>query len=180
MTRSRAASDRGPISGEVVGQSRAERFRAVERRIAVVSRMLDDLVEIPGTGRRVGLDPIIGLIPVVGDSVSAIVGFWIIGEAARFRLPRIVLARMVLNTVVDLAIGMIPLVGDLFDFVSKSNTRNLELFRRHATDPLAGTGDQRQFFLGLGLVALGLMWLVAIAIGWLLDLLSRTQIPVPG
>lgn len=159
-----------------MGAGRSDRLRAAERRIALVSRVLDDLVEVPGTGRRIGLDPLLGLVPVVGDAASAIASIWIIVEAARFRLPRIVLARMIVNATVDLVLGAIPLLGDLFDFVSKANARNLELFRRHASEPGASTADQRAFFAGVGLVLLGALWLVAQLIGWL----QSIEIAVPG
>jgi hypothetical protein len=159
-----------------LGAGRSDRLRAAERRIALVSRVLDDLVEVPGTGRRIGLDPVLGLVPVVGDAASAIASIWIIVEAARFRLPRIVLARMIVNATVDLLLGAIPLLGDLFDFVSKANARNLELFRRHASEPGASTADQRAFFAGVGLVLLGALWLVAQLIGWL----QSIEIAVPG
>jgi len=159
-----------------LGAGRSDRLRAAERRIALVSRVLDDLVEVPGTGRRIGLDPLLGLVPVVGDAASAIASIWIIVEAARFRLPRIVLARMIVNATVDLVLGAIPLLGDLFDFVSKANARNLELFRRHASEPGASTADQRAFFAGVGLVLLGALWLVAQLIGWL----QSIEIAVPG
>ena len=159
-----------------MGAGRSDRLRAAERRIALVSRVLDDLVEVPGTGRRIGLDPLLGLVPVVGDAASAIASIWIIVEAARFRLPRIVLARMIVNATVDLVLGAIPLLGDLFDFVSKANARNLELFRRHASEPGASTADQRAFFAGVGLVLLGALWLVAQLIGRL----QSIEIAVPG
>ena len=146
-----------------------------ERRIALVARVLDELITIPGTRQRFGLDAIVGLIPGVGDLASAAVGGWIIVEASRFRLPGVVLARMVVNTVVDLVIGSIPLLGDVFDVVFKSNTRNLALFRRHATDPGASTTEHRAFLAGLVLVLVGLIWLAVVAIGWLLSI----QIPVP-
>jgi Domain of unknown function (DUF4112) len=158
-----------------VGLSRTERFGAFERRYAAVSRVLDDLVPIPGTSQRVGLDPIIGLIPWFGDLVSAAVGFWLIAEAARFRIPSVVLVRMVLNTTVDLLAGAIPFIGDLFDVVSRSNRRNLALFRRHATDATASTAEHRAFLAGLGLVIVGLVWLAATVLGWLLSI----EIPVP-
>jgi hypothetical protein len=163
------------LSGPVVGLSRTERFRAFERRYAAVSRVLDDLVPIPGTSQRIGLDPVIGLIPWFGDLVSAGVGFWLIAEAARFRIPSVVLARMVLNTTVDLAAGAIPFLGDLFDVVSRSNSRNLELFRRHATDATASTTEHRVFLAGLLLIIVGLLWLAATLVGWLLSI----EIPVP-
>ena len=163
------------VSGPVVGEARSERFRAFERRYAAVSRVLDELVAVPGTNQRVGIDPLIGLIPVVGDVVSAGLGFWLIAEATRFRIPTVVLARMVLNTLVDLAIGAIPFLGDLFDVVSKSNKRNLELFRRYATDPGASTTSHRLFLGGLLLLIVGVIWLMIAAIGWLLSI----EIPVP-
>ena len=106
--------------------------------------------------------------------------FWIILEAARFRLPRIVLARMIVNSVVDLLVGAIPLLGDVFDFVSKPNSRNLELFRRHALEPETGTGGERRFFVGLLLMLGGLLgiaaWLLAQVIGWL----QSIELAVPG
>jgi Domain of unknown function (DUF4112) len=70
-----------------------------------------------------------------------------------------------------LFVGAIPRVGDTFDFVSRSNERNVELFRRHASDPTASTGDQRRSFAGLALIVIGAAWLVALAIGWLLSLI---------
>jgi hypothetical protein len=82
---------------------------------------------------------------------------------------------MVLNTLVDLAAGAIPILGDLFDVVSRSNSRNLALFRRHATDPGASTASHTAFLAGLLLLVVGLVWLVLVAIGWLLSI----EIPVP-
>jgi len=137
---------------------RTERVLAAERRIGWVAHLLDDLVAVPGTRSRIGLDPIVGLIPFVGDFVTMLVAAWIVGEAARFRLPRVVLARMSINVVVDFAIGLVPLVGDLVDFGFKANTRNLELFHRHAVDPGASTAGSTAFVLGILLVILGLAW----------------------
>ncbi len=163
------------VRGEVLGDERSDRFTAFERRFSLVSRVLDDLVAVPGTNRRVGLDPLVGLIPVVGDAVSGVVGFWLIVEASRFGVPRVVVARMALNTTADLVLGAVPILGDLFDVVSRSNTRNLALFRRHALDPVASTRDDRLLLLGLGAVAVGIAWLVVMAIGWLLSI----EIPAP-
>jgi uncharacterized protein DUF4112 len=131
-----------------------------------MTRIFDDLIEVPGTGRRFGLDPIIGLIPVIGDIAGAVASFWIIAEAANFRLPRIVLARMIVYAGVDLVIGAIPLFGDFFDFFSKANERNLALFRRHARDPGASTADTRWFFVGLGTIFIGLAWLALEVFRW--------------
>ena len=164
-----------PLHGEVIGRSREERFRSAETRIGAMTKVLDELVSLPGTGIKVGLDPIIGLVPVVGDVISAVAGGWIILEAARFGIPRIVVARMVVNLVVDLAIGAIPFLGDVFDFFSRSNSANLALFRRHALDANASTRGQQAFFVGLVLLLIGIIWLVAVlissVIGWLVSLL---------
>jgi hypothetical protein len=149
-----------PVSGEVLeGSSRAERFHAAEARIRRVTHVLDELVPIPGTGQRVGLDPVIGLVPFVGDITAAAVGAWVILEAARFGVPRWALARMLVNLVVDLAVGLIPLIGDLFDIVSRSNSANLAIFRKHALDPDASSAGHQAFFGGLVLLLVGLIWL---------------------
>jgi hypothetical protein len=163
------------VRGEVVGDARADQFAAFERRFAAVSRVMDELVAVPGTSIRIGLDPVVGLVPVVGDAISAVVGFWLIAAATRFGVPRIVVGRMIVNTVVDLAVGAIPLLGDLFDVVSHSNSRNLALFRRHALDPAASTRGEQVALAGLVILVVGLLWLVATAIGWLLSI----EIPAP-
>jgi hypothetical protein len=151
------------------------RIDEAERRIATVAHILDELVTIPGTRHKLGVDSVVGLLPGVGDVASAAVGAWVILEAARFRLPGVVLVRMVVNTLVDLVVGAIPLFGDLFDVVFKSNSRNLALFRRHATDPGASTTEHRAFLAGLALVIVGLVWLAFVALGWLLSI----RIPTP-
>ncbi len=165
-----------PLDGEVVGLSRAERFGAAERRIGRVTHALDELVRVPGTSIRVGLDPVVGLIPVVGDAVAAGVAIWVIAEASRFGIPRVVLGRMVVNLIVDLGLGAIPLLGDLYDVVLRSNTRNLELFRRHALEPEASTSGHRAFFIGLLLLVLGLVWILVIVLGALATWLGTTLV----
>ena len=143
-----------------IDPTRTARLAAAERRIAHMTRIFDDLVVVPGTGgRRFGLDPIIGLVPVIGDVAGAVASFWIIGEAAKFQLPRIVLARMVFYASVDMVLGALPFVGDVLDFFSKANEPNLPLIPRHALDQGASTTDTRQFFNGLGLVFIGMVWL---------------------
>jgi len=137
------------LRGDVVGASRAERFAAAERRIGRMTHLLDELIEVPGTSIKLGLDPVIGLIPVAGDALSALAGGWVILEASRFGLPRVVLARMVVNLALDLGIGAIPLLGDAYDLLFRSNSRNLELFRKHALDPAASTRGEQALFIGL-------------------------------
>ena len=164
-----------PREGDVVGRSRAERFRDAEARIGRVTHILDDLVPIPGTGQKIGVDPVVGLVPVLGDVVGALAGGWVILEAAHFGIPRIALARMILNLLVDLAVGAIPILGIVLDVVSRSNAANLDLFRRHALDPDATTAGHEAFFAGLALLIVGAIWLVAVlaarAVDWLSGLL---------
>lgn len=164
------------VRGEVVGPSRAEQFAAAEQRIGRVTLVLDELVSVPGTGIKVGLDPLIGLIPVAGDAFAALIGSWVILEASRFGIPKVVLGRMVANLVVDLAIGAIPLLGDFYDVAFRSNRRNLDLFRRHALDPVASTRGEEAFFLGLALLLVGIIVLAAMALGAVIGALGSVRI----
>ncbi len=141
-----------------------------------MSTVLDDLVAVPGTSIRVGLDPVIGLIPVVGDLIGAAFGAWLIAEAARFRLPRIVVARMIVNLLLDLGIGAIPLIGDVYDVAMRSNARNMALFRRHALEPDASVQGHRVFFAGLILLVLGVLWLLAWLLGEVLRVLATATL----
>ena len=159
-----------------MGASRAERFAAAERRIGRMTHLLDELIEVPGTSIKLGLDPVIGLIPVAGDALSALAGGWVILEASRFGMPRVVLARMVVNLALDLGIGAIPLLGDAYDLLFRSNSRNLDLFRKHALDPAASTRGEQALFIGLALLIVGIVWLVVMAMSTFIGWLGSTRI----
>ena len=103
---------------------------SVRQRIEAMELLLERAVGLPGTRLRVGLDSILGLIPVVGDVITAAMGAWLIWEARNLGMSKFQLARMAGNVGFDTAIGAIPLVGDLFDFAFKSNTRNLRIVKR--------------------------------------------------
>jgi len=105
--------------------------RAVRQRLELVEGVLERAFTIPGTQRRVGVDALLGLIPGVGDVLSAGIGAWLIWEGRNLGLSRWQLARMAANIGVDTAVGAIPVAGDLFDFAFRSNTRNLKLIKRH-------------------------------------------------
>jgi hypothetical protein len=105
--------------------------RAELERLSRLAHVLDDLVKLPGTDFRVGLDGVAGLIPGVGDAVSAAVSAYLIARAAKLGLPVTLILRMVGNLGLDLVVGAIPVVGDLFDFGFRANRRNVELLRRH-------------------------------------------------
>ncbi len=103
---------------------------SVRRRIEAMELMLERAATIPGTNMRVGLDSILGLIPVVGDVITAAMGAWLIWEARNLGMSKFHLVRMAGNVGFDTLVGAIPLAGDLFDFVFKSNSRNLRIVRR--------------------------------------------------
>ena len=100
-----------------------------------IALVMDDLLRIPGTKFRFGLDPIIGLLPGIGDTSSAIVSALALIAAARRGIPKIVLARMSLNILINEIVGIIPGLGDAFSFWFKSNARNYELLKKHSVVP---------------------------------------------
>lgn len=104
---------------------------SIRRRIEAMEAMLEGLFVIPGTNRRVGLDSLVGLIPVIGDLATAAMGAWIVWEARNLGMPKWQLARMAANVGFDTLVGAIPFAGDVFDFLFKSNTKNLRIIRRH-------------------------------------------------
>ncbi|MCW1401230.1 DUF4112 domain-containing protein [Novosphingobium sp. MW5] len=110
-----------------LGSSPAE----VRQRIEAMEVLLERAVTIPVLRRKVGLDAILGLIPFAGDLLTAAMGAYAVWEARNLGLPRWKQWRMIANIGVDTAIGAIPLAGDLFDFLYRSNTRNLKIIRAH-------------------------------------------------
>ncbi|HZB36456.1 MAG TPA: DUF4112 domain-containing protein [Beijerinckiaceae bacterium] len=100
-------------------------------RISTLAKVLDSAIPIPGTNRTIGIDPLLGLFPVVGDAISAALASYIIWEARQLGIPRWKIARMIGNMALDTAVGAVPLVGDLFDMAYKSNRRNLRIVLDH-------------------------------------------------
>jgi hypothetical protein len=105
------------------------------RRVKIVASVLDDAIRVPGTDLRFGIDPLVGLVPGLGDLLGGVASAYIILEAARAGAPASVLTRMALNVGIDTLVGGIPFVGDLFDFAWKSNARNVKLLARHVEAP---------------------------------------------
>jgi hypothetical protein len=106
------------------------------------ARLFDTAFRVPGTEFRFGLDPLLGLIPGVGDLASPVLTVFILWHATRRRVPKIVLMRMVLNALIDAGVGAIPVFGDAFDFAWRSNEWNMALLERHAmTDRPASSAD---------------------------------------
>jgi hypothetical protein len=103
---------------------------AVRRRVEAMEALLERAFTFPGTNFRVGLDSVAGLVPVLGDVITAAMGAWLIWEGRNLGMSKWHLARMTGNVAFDTAIGLIPFVGDAADFLFKSNTRNLRIIRR--------------------------------------------------
>jgi hypothetical protein len=105
--------------------------QAVRQRVEMMEKLLERSFVIPGINRSVGLDSIIGLVPVVGDIVAAAMGAYIVWEARNLGMSKFQLARMAANVGIDTALGAVPLAGDLFDFLYRSNSRNLRIVKKH-------------------------------------------------
>lgn len=95
------------------------------------ARLMDEEFAVPGTRFRFGLDAGLGLIPVVGDAIAALLSTWIILGALRHRVPMRKVFRMIFNVVLDFVIGLLPVLGDFFDFLFEENMMNLQLLLRH-------------------------------------------------
>lgn len=133
-------------------------------RLRTVSRLLDSAFAIPGTRYRFGLDALIGLVPGLGDAVSAVFSGYIVLQASRLGAPRSVVTRMIANVALDTLVGWVPVLGDLFDVAWKSNLRNMALLESHLQQPAAARAGSRKAVL-LWSGALFLLLVGAIAVG---------------
>jgi hypothetical protein len=97
-----------------------------------LSRLLDSAFQVPGTSYRIGLDPIVGLLPGIGDLISPLFTVAVLWQGRELGIPKVVQLRMIANVAIDTLFGFVPVVGDLFDFAWKANDKNLALLDRHA------------------------------------------------
>jgi len=137
---------------------------------ATLARLLDSAITLPG-GFRIGLDGIIGLIPGIGDAITALLSLIILQEAYKRRVPKMVLVRMGLNIVIDTLIGTIPIVGDLFDFFWKANVKNAQLLEDYKYTPqrtYRKASFSSALILAAAVAVLGLLGWAAWSIGQLL------------
>jgi len=112
---------------------------SIRARVEAMEALLERMFVIPGIKRPIGLDGIVGLIPVIGDLATAAMGAYIVWEARNLGLPKWKLLRMAANVGFDTALGAIPIVGDAFDFFWRSNSRNLRILRKHMDRHHPGT-----------------------------------------
>lgn len=144
------------VEWEVLPPEEKQRRASLEPLFKWLALIMDEFVRVPGTKFRFGLDPIIGLLPGVGDTASAFVSAIALIQAARRGVPKILLARMSLNILVNEIVGIIPGLGDLFSFWFKSNARNYRLLQQHIDRPTRSRKSD-WIFVGAVLVLLFLI-----------------------
>lgn len=146
------------------------------RRAHRIARLLDDTFPLPGTDRRIGIDGLVGLVPGIGDALGAALSASVLLIAAHAGVRPAILARMAGNVLLELALGAIPLLGDLFDFAWKANRRNAALFEKAMADPERTRRTSQAMLVGVAatlLITLGAVGYGIFAlIGWLLGALS--------
>lgn len=134
----------------------------------LIAKVMDTTIRIPGTSWYMGLDPLLGLIPGIGDALANLIGTVILGLGTRLQVPRIVLARMSLNLLINGTVGAVPIFGDLFSVWFRSHSRNAALLRDAAMKPDRETHADWFYVGGIigGTVAL-LLLMIAVII-WLI------------
>ena len=153
---------------------------AIDPFLEQLSEWMDSKFEVPGLNIRFGFDALLGLIPGLGDTLAFLISCYIIAVANHQGVPRITIARMGMNVAVDLVLGCVPLIGDLFDVAWKANTRNVELLRRHLQSPLAArrraTWSDWLFvvggMIGLFIAMTGIVFLTWSVLSWIFHALT--------
>jgi hypothetical protein len=164
------------VEFEVLGKDAPESGPNDDPLIALIAKLMDTAFIIPGTNIRFGLDPILGLIPALGATASAFVSIVLIALSSRRGVPKIVLARMASNVLINAAIDSVPVVGDILSIFYRSNARNYELLRKHAgTARVSTTGD----WLFLAALLLGVLAVIGLMILGTVTLLRLILVPPP-
>jgi len=150
--------------------------RGQEQRLVAlrrISELLDSAFAVPGTNYRIGLDPIIGLVPMVGDLASPLFTIVVLWQGRDFGIPKIVQLRMIFNSAIDALIGAIPVAGDLFDFAWKSNQMNLALLEHHAYEERRASAGDWIFVVAMILLVVLIAAVPFIVAGWLIAMAVR-------
>ncbi|MEG4417656.1 DUF4112 domain-containing protein [Microcoleus sp. LAD1_D5] len=146
------------------------------RRLRRISHLLDNAIPIPGTKYRIGLDPILGLIPGGGDLISSIFAGYVVFKSAQMGVPQETLVKMATNIVFDTVAGTVPVAGDLLDVAWKANVKNIELLDAHLGSPEQGKKANWLFvaalLLGLMLIVGGVIFLSVMLFGWLFQVIT--------
>lgn len=139
------------------------------KRLDKLAWLLDSSIRIPGTSRTIGLDGIIGLIPGVGDAITAMISGYIVLESVRSGVSGWVVGRMLLNVVIESVIGAVPIFGDIFDFIFKANERNVNLVREYSQNAVP---TKRRSGLQLAAVIMAVVIIVIAVIYLVFTILS--------
>lgn len=150
------------------------------RRLRTLSYLLDNAIPIPGLNYRVGLDPILGLVPGGGDVLASLMSIYVVFEGARLGLGAPTLGRMGWNILVDTLTGMVPILGDLFDVTWKANSRNVALLEAHLANPTPSRARDRLFAIALITALLALAIAMTVLSIWLLAQLGALLSAVGG
>jgi hypothetical protein len=134
-----------------------------------ISRLLDSAFVLPGTDMRIGLDPILGLVPGLGDLVSPLFAIAVLWQSRDLGLPRVVQVRMIFNVAIDALVGLLPLAGDLFDFAWKANDRNYALLERYAYEQRRPSPGDWMFVIGLIVLLVIIAAVPFLLAGWLIS-----------
>jgi hypothetical protein len=168
--------------GRIITVDSSGRIESVDpdhsrQRLRLLAWLLDSSIPIPGTRYTIGIDPLIGLFPVIGDLVGVLLSMFILNAASRLGAPRTLLLRMAFNAGIEGLFGMFPIAGDVFDAAWKANQRNVRLLEEWLDQPQRATRSSRLFAAGLicalagflillgGLAFLLLRWLAGLAAG---------------
>lgn len=149
--------------------TRAVVSSTLETRVARATRLarvLDTAVRIPGTRIRFGIDPILGLLPGLGDAIAALFGGYLVWTAMRAGAPRLIVGRMLANIAVDAIVGAVPVAGTVFDVAFKAHRRNAQMLENWSQQPAAIEARERRAALALAGVVLALVGIAAAALAF--------------
>jgi hypothetical protein len=143
-----------------------QRLRALKH----IARLLDSAFVLPGTDVRIGLDPLLGLVPGLGDLASPLFAIAMLWQSRDLGIPRVVQLRMVFNVAIDALVGLLPIAGDIFDFAWKANDRNIVLLERHAYEQRRPSAGDWIFVVGLIALIVVIAAVPFLLAGWLIGL----------
>jgi hypothetical protein len=154
------------VDWEVLPPEEKRKRQGLEPLFKWLALIMDEIIRVPGTNFRFGLDPLIGLVPGIGDTSSALISAFALIQALRLGVPKVLLARMAVNILLNEVIGIIPVAGDAFSFWFKSNARNYEIIKNHRLGSAPPSRSDWLFVIGV-LVALFVVVCVGIAVSFL-------------
>jgi hypothetical protein len=150
-----------PLSGGQI-----QRLKALKH----ISRLLDSAFVLPGTDIRFGLDPLLGLVPGLGDLASPLFAIALLWQSRDLGIPRVVQLRMTFNVAIDALVGLLPIAGDIFDVAWKANDRNLALLERYAYEQRRPSAGDWLFVVGLIVLLVVIAAVPFLLTGWLISL----------